>query len=494
MKPALPEGITREGKLFSVEVRYRGRAAKALEPSLVAAEIRRGQLLSNLASGKPTVIPAPKVRPWTLQNAYDRTVETIWRDTRAGHSAMRNARAALHYFGPDTLVKSISSHHIDLWIQELRKLDYSNASVNRFISALSKIIRFAHLRGATDQLPIIIRRAEVIGRTRYLSDAEEQRIFELLPNIKWHSDWPLFRFLLDTGMRVGEALRLEERDINLKQRLIHVWVNKSDKPRSIPMTVEVYRIIRERMTGDARRRIFPHQYSYYQKIWKLVRTTMGLMDDDEFVIHCLRHTCAARLAQRGVPLLVVQEWMGHKTFISTLRYAHLAPKNLREAAGALDQPAKERAYQDAVKLRNQTSKDKAQNTAQAFHSPIHPGAILREDIVPRLGKSLGDIASDLFVSKSTLSRVLTEQLSISPEMALRLGKYLGNGAEFWMALQGQYELALARKNIGNEFAKISTINRGKHRSKDRPHGLRVKPASRCGNGKASRTSPAFDAA
>jgi addiction module HigA family antidote len=459
MTPVLPSGINREGKLFSVEVHYRGRVAKALEPSLIAAEIRKGQLLNELVGGGPVAIPPPNVRPWTLQNAYDRTVEMVWRDTRGGHSAMRNAQSALQYFGRDTLVREITSHHIDLWIQALRKLDYSNGSVNRHISALSKIIRFAHLRGATDQLPIIIRRPELIGRTRYLSDDEERRIFELLPNIKWHCDWPLFRFLLDTGMRIGEALKLEERDVNLKQRLVHVWVNKSDKPRSIPMTVEVHRIIRERLTGDSRRRLFPHQYAYYQKIWKLVRTTMGLLDDLEFVIHCLRHTCAARLVQRGVPLLVVQEWMGHRTFISTLRYAHLAPKNLREAAGALDQPAKERAYRDAVKLQDQAPETKVKDTLAMSRSPVHPGAILREDIVPTLGKNLGEMAADLGTTKSTLSRILSERLGISADMALRLGKYLGNGPEFWMALQGQYELAMARKEIAKELLRIPRLRR-----------------------------------
>ncbi len=40
------------------------------------------------------------------------------------------------------------------------------------------------------------------------------------------------------------------------------------------------------------------------------------------------HTCASRLVQRGVPLKVVQEWMGHKAINMTMRYAHLAPANL----------------------------------------------------------------------------------------------------------------------------------------------------------------------
>ncbi len=67
-----------------------------------------------------------------------------------------------------------------------------------------------------------------------------------------------------------------------------------------------------------------------------MKCVMELEHDDQFIPHCLRHTCASRLVQRGVPILVVQQWLGHKTIQMTMRYAHLCPTNLEEAVKVLE--------------------------------------------------------------------------------------------------------------------------------------------------------------
>ena len=63
---------------------------------------------------------------------------------------------------------------------------------------------------------------------------------------------------------------------------------------------------------------------------------MQLDRDTQFIPHALRHTCASRLVQRGVSLLVVKEWMGHKSIVTTQRYSHLAAQNLFDAARVLE--------------------------------------------------------------------------------------------------------------------------------------------------------------
>jgi len=84
-----------------------------------------------------------------------------------------------------------------------------------------------------------------------------------------------------------------------------------------------------------------------------------------------------------------------------------------------------------------------------MHNPPHPGATLREDILPALGLSVTDAASQLGVTRAALSRVLNERAAISPAMALRLEGWLGvkrgGRADLWVAQQAAYDLWQARK-------------------------------------------------
>ena len=79
-----------------------------------------------------------------------------------------------------------------------------------------------------------------------------------------------------------------------------------------------------------------------------------------------------------------------------------------------------------------------------MHNPPHPGATLREDVLPALGLTVTEAAKQLGVTRAALSRVLNEHAAISPAMALRLEGWLGieNGghADAWIAEQAAYDL------------------------------------------------------
>lgn len=82
-------------------------------------------------------------------------------------------------------------------------------------------------------------------------------------------------------------------------------------------------------------------------------------------------------------------------------------------------------------------------------NPPHPGEILREDVLPEMGLTVTEAASQIGVSRVTLSRVLNGHAAISPDMALRLEAWLGveNGgrAETWLTQQLAYDLWKARQ-------------------------------------------------
>lgn len=92
-------------------------------------------------------------------------------------------------------------------------------------------------------------------------------------------------------------------------------------------------------------------------------------------------------------------------------------------------------------------------------APTHPGAILREDVFPELGVTVTAAAQELGVSRQTLHRILREQTGVSPEMAVRLGKYCGNGPDLWLRLQAAHDLWQAEQALKRELKAIPNRSR-----------------------------------
>jgi antitoxin HigA-1 len=82
--------------------------------------------------------------------------------------------------------------------------------------------------------------------------------------------------------------------------------------------------------------------------------------------------------------------------------------------------------------------------------PVHPGSILREELEAR-ALSANALARALRVNSGRIVDILNGKRAISADTALRLGRFFGNDAEFWMALQMQYEVALARRVLGKKL-------------------------------------------
>jgi addiction module HigA family antidote len=82
---------------------------------------------------------------------------------------------------------------------------------------------------------------------------------------------------------------------------------------------------------------------------------------------------------------------------------------------------------------------------------VRPGQTLAGELLAR-GMSAKDLAQKLRVPANRVSEIVAGKRSISPETALRLGRYFRNGAAFWINLQSQYDLALAEKELGKRIA------------------------------------------
>jgi addiction module HigA family antidote len=90
--------------------------------------------------------------------------------------------------------------------------------------------------------------------------------------------------------------------------------------------------------------------------------------------------------------------------------------------------------------------------------PTHPGELLREDVLPALGRSKTEIAHLLGVSRQTLYDILDEKQAITPAMALRLGKLCGNGPDLWSNMQRTYDLQIAEAELAAEIEAIPTLH------------------------------------
>ena len=88
--------------------------------------------------------------------------------------------------------------------------------------------------------------------------------------------------------------------------------------------------------------------------------------------------------------------------------------------------------------------------------PTHPGEILREDVLPSLKMTVKDAAAALGVSRQMLHGILNGSAAVTPEMALRLGTFCGNGPDLWLRMQQAHDLWEAKRNIAAELAKIAT--------------------------------------
>lgn len=89
--------------------------------------------------------------------------------------------------------------------------------------------------------------------------------------------------------------------------------------------------------------------------------------------------------------------------------------------------------------------------------PVHPGEILREDIIPALKISKAEVARLINVSRQTLYDVLNEKQGVTPALALKLGRLFGNSPQFWLNLQQAYDLKIVQGQIAEELEKIPLL-------------------------------------
>jgi antitoxin HigA-1 len=86
--------------------------------------------------------------------------------------------------------------------------------------------------------------------------------------------------------------------------------------------------------------------------------------------------------------------------------------------------------------------------------PTHPGELLRDEVLPALGLGVSEAATALKVTRQTLHRILAQESAVSPGMALRLGKLIGNGPTIWLGMQNAFDLWHEERSLVDTLAAI----------------------------------------
>ncbi len=86
--------------------------------------------------------------------------------------------------------------------------------------------------------------------------------------------------------------------------------------------------------------------------------------------------------------------------------------------------------------------------------PTHPGSLLREDVLPALNLSVTEAARQLGVARQTLHRIMAGTHPITPAMALRLGRFCGNGPTIWLRMQQRHDLWHTEQSLREELTRI----------------------------------------
>ncbi len=317
---------------YRVEVQMGGRRLRGRFDTFTEAQEEERKFRQQLASGDTagaTQRDDTRGAPKTLTQLLDKAAPLLWNGSAHGMDAEGKVRRIATQL-EDRRLEVLDTSFVDGVVLWLRAEGRAPGTINRYLSALHRVLSWGHAQGRAyvARMPEFSWQDEDEGRLRWLSPAEEKTLCDTLCAFGWPEMADFVTAALDTGCRrteLGSAIPEQ-----LDGPWLRLWITKNGEPRSVPLTPRTQAILKRRL---------PWSFSDSQlRYWfDKAKEAMGLADDEDFVVHALRHTTATRLVARNVNLRVVQKFMGHKSIQTTLRYAHVSDELLADAATKLSQ-------------------------------------------------------------------------------------------------------------------------------------------------------------
>jgi len=217
-----------------------------------------------------------------------------------------------------------------------RKAALSGSTLNKFRALLSSVFTFAVRTGKLVANPVARVRQfkQAQHRIRFLDAAEEKALREkILAQSTEHE--AEFDLALHTGIRRGEQFSLKWENVDLERGVLTVGESLSARKtgrRHVPINAVARRaleVLYPASNGSAF--VCENATRVGMQDWRRwFEDAVKEAGIDNFKYHDLRHTFASRLAMKGVPIASIQELLGHRSIVTTMRYAHLSPDFQKE--------------------------------------------------------------------------------------------------------------------------------------------------------------------
>jgi integrase len=328
---------------YRVRVKYRGRVQSSTHTDRAKAERWAAEIGAKIRDDAHFAGEGNRRR--ALTDLIDRYVEHVLPGKRNARSQQRHLdwwRAQIGQLPLANVTRAVIAQCRDELLKPHKGKVRGPATVVRYLASLSHVFTVAIGDWEWAEVnPVrgVRKPQEPRGRDRYLQDDEREGLLAACKASKSPDLYPAVLLALCTGMRRGEVLHLEWRDIDFPRRHITLRQTKNGARRSVPLVSPAFEVFEAR--SKVRRLdtplVFPGMKNPRKpkdairpkdltKPWETARQKAGLVD---FRFHDLRHSAASYLAMSGASTLEIAAILGHKTLQMTKRYSHLSTEHLR---------------------------------------------------------------------------------------------------------------------------------------------------------------------
>jgi len=218
----------------------------------------------------------------------------------------------------------------------------SPATVVRYLSALSHVLTIAVMEWQwldTNPIARVKKPREPRGRERFLTDQERDRLLTYCRESSHPYLYTIVVLAISTGMRKGEIMNLQWKQIDFKSQKITLYKTKNGERRSVPIVghaLELLKLLHDKRRLDCDL-IFPGKSGKspieINKPWYSALEQTGI---ENFRFHDLRHSAASYLAMDGASLLEIASVLGHKTLSMVKRYSHISESHASDVVARMN--------------------------------------------------------------------------------------------------------------------------------------------------------------